>query len=272
MAIPILKTLEDVANYCKALKNWFALCNKQLWSGTFGSGSITVPNTAKYQLFLIQEDSFKNHIGIKTPDGTSIEFFTWFMGSDKSNLYSDYGRCTVSGNKWTWVGVNQISHQPGSGHGSANSANRHITKIIGLLPTVPGYSVAPGRRWRYAASRRVPGGHRKICKHVDWKYGGENTGWCFADSVGKYIHDYSSWIKCGRQKNTVSYSVFRKSCSIWTMYVFDRLSRFIQHYSKHYFNKWILDGIQKQSCYEIYDSGCLDCNRQSVTPRGCCYA
>ena len=105
--------------------------------GTFGSGSITVPNTAKYQLFLIQEDSFKNHIGIKTPDGTSIEFFTWFMGSDKSNLYSDYGRCTVSGNKWTWVGLNQISHQPGSGHGSANTGSRHITKIIGLLPTVP---------------------------------------------------------------------------------------------------------------------------------------
>ena len=137
MALPILKTLEDVAHYCKALKQWFALCNKQLWSGTFSSGSITVPNTDKYQLFLIQEDSFKNHIGVKSPDGTSVEFLAWFTGSDKKTLYTDYGRCNINGNKWGWVTVGQVAHQPGEGHGTFSSSNRHITKITGLLPTVP---------------------------------------------------------------------------------------------------------------------------------------
>ena len=52
---------------------------------------------------------------------------------------------------------------------------------------------------------------------------------------------------------------------------FDQLSRFIQHYSKHYFNKWILDGIQEQLRHKVQFTGSLDCNRQSIVQRGCCY-
>ena len=136
MALSMIKSLKDTANYCKALKSWFALCNKVLWSGTFSSGSITVPNTDKYQLFLINESSFKNCIGIKTPNGDAVEFLAFFLGSNHEVLYTDYGRCTIQGNKWTLNGFGQMGHIPGERHGSF-STGRTISAITGLLPAVP---------------------------------------------------------------------------------------------------------------------------------------
>lgn len=57
----------------------------------------------------------------------------------------------------------------------------------------------------------------------------------------------------------------------WTTGTKTITKRFVQYHNKWYFNNSFCDGFQKQLCYKIYPSGSLDCNRQSIVQRGCCY-
>ena len=107
-----------------------------------------------------------------------------------------------------------------------------------------------------------------FCRLAD----GQSENWITADSMGKYVDDYSFWSECSRQIYRFSSEIFTYSCCVWTMHLQHKLSGFVQYHNKHYFNNSFFDGIQEQSCDKVYNPGCLDRNRQSVTPRGCCCA
>lgn len=114
--------------------------------------------------------------------------------------------------------------------------------------------------------------HRQcLAEDFRWHAKRQFENWITTDSMGKYVDDYSFWIECSRQIYRFSSEIFTYSCCVWTMHLQHKLSGFVQYHNKHYFNNSFFDGIQEQSCDKVYNSGCLDRNRQGVTPRGCCY-
>lgn len=113
---------------------------------------------------------------------------------------------------------------------------------------------------------------QRLAEDFRWHAKRQFENWITTDSMGKYVDDYSFRSECSRQIYRFSSEIFTYSCCVWTMHLQHKLSGFVQYHNKHYFNNSFFDGIQEQSCDKVYNPGCLDRNRQSVTPRGCCCA
>ena len=101
-----------------------------LWSGSWSSGSIIVPNFDKYTVFIAKVSGFATRIlCVKTPDGF-LRGGSTYPSSDVISLEITIN-CTYSGNTLTYVYARTMPHNVSGNHGSATA--RVIEEIVGLM-------------------------------------------------------------------------------------------------------------------------------------------
>ncbi len=101
---------------------------KELWSGTWSSGSITVTDSDKYAVFLAIADDTPL-LGVRMSN-TQIKFFGVVYGS--SRQYIKTVAVANNGNTWTNSGTSNMGHTANGNHTA--SAVAAINKIIGIIP------------------------------------------------------------------------------------------------------------------------------------------
>ena len=124
-----------IRNHNEVWSSWYRVVghtvglNEELWSGSWESGSITVPNTSEYKMFLIALDG----VGTLIPAFKHNEYIRGVGGySTSAPSVSTYQfAASFSGNKWTLAACNSLTHNNGGNHGSATS--RTVSSIIGFL-------------------------------------------------------------------------------------------------------------------------------------------
>ena len=99
-----------------------------LWSGSWSSGSITVPNYTDYRAYLINMDG----VGSSILAIRSASFLRGIGGYGASDvLYTYQLGVTSNGNTLTWGNCNMLRHNPSSNHGAFTIYN--VSEIIGLI-------------------------------------------------------------------------------------------------------------------------------------------
>lgn len=146
----LFKILNGICQYLAAR-------NKTLWTGTWSSGSITVPDTDKYRTFIIKFGT-QHMTAIRNLDD-SITGTLFFASNNGQNAYQNLFAATVSGNIWTIKTQTQFGHYGSSGHSAFQQVNPAyvVEEIVGLEPILSefvnlggGYCVAGRKgRWLY---------------------------------------------------------------------------------------------------------------------------
>lgn len=106
-----------------------AIAPKELWSGSWESGTLTVADTDKYNLFMLWMSGSGTSI-LAVKHGTHIRGIGGYSSAAKSIIYYQFA-ATVSGNTWTHVACNAMNHLPGSAHGEL-SESITISAVYGL--------------------------------------------------------------------------------------------------------------------------------------------
>lgn len=108
----------------------YGFVGKLLWNGTWSSGSVTVPDTSQYRLFMIYTQTATGD-AMATPILGMKFNNSWLRGvggyNSASALYISTVAITLSGNTWTVSQV--ISNNLGSG----SKTDVTITDIYGLI-------------------------------------------------------------------------------------------------------------------------------------------
>ena len=130
----IKELFQQTGETIQAILEYFRLKDKVLWTGSWSSGSITVPNTAKYSKFKICMGTLYLE-GIKV-NGSQIFGTISFRGSSGTAIYQNVFTAKVSGNTWTIVGHGQMGHNQAGNHGTYGNA-LEVTEIIGIDPVIP---------------------------------------------------------------------------------------------------------------------------------------
>ena len=108
----------------------YGFVGKQLWEGTWSSGSITVPNTSQYKLFMIYTQTTAG-AAMATPILGMKYSNSWIRGpggyNSASALYISTVAVTLSGNTWT------LSQVVSDNLGSGAKTDIVITDIYGLI-------------------------------------------------------------------------------------------------------------------------------------------
>ena len=102
--------------------------NTLLWSGSWSSGNITVPNFDNYNIFRVQMEG----MGTEIIASLNSSFFRGTGGyiTDAGNLVTYYFAATVDSNVLTWSGCGNVIHRD-----SGVELNRDfvVTKIYGVI-------------------------------------------------------------------------------------------------------------------------------------------
>ena len=104
---------------------YLAARNKTLWSGTWSSGSITVPDTDKYRTFIIKFGT-QYMTAIRNLDD-SITGTLFFASNNGQNVFQNLFTATVSGNRWTFKTQTQFGHYGSSSHSAFQQINPAYT-------------------------------------------------------------------------------------------------------------------------------------------------
>lgn len=123
----LFKILNGICQYLAAR-------NKTLWSGTWSSGSITVPDTDKYRTFIIKFGT-QYMTAIRNLDDR-ITGTLFFASNNGQNVYQNLFTATVSGNRWTFKTQTQFGHYGSSSHSAFQQINPAyvVEEIVGLEP------------------------------------------------------------------------------------------------------------------------------------------
>lgn len=116
-----------LANILNGIINPFG---KQLWSGTWSSGTITVPDTAKYIMFYV-DVSGSPLIAFRLDD---VVLGFCITASGQAAQYIKAFRATISGDSWTFVNATQTNHTGSTPYHSLSSTALEVRKIVGLIP------------------------------------------------------------------------------------------------------------------------------------------
>ena len=273
----VIKALTDVGNYIKELKTYFGLKNQTLFTGTWITGTKTIPNISKYQTVKVYTWEGYNGVLLERVSNTRIRGEGMVQGISSIPVHTSVGINLLCDSDQVTLQLSEYMHHSGnSNHGGA--ATIGIVKIVGVEPIIPdslaeyirgGYCVKLGGGLHAKLAEVLERYRQRMAEDFCWHADGKPENWITADSMGKYVDDYSFWSECSRQIYRFSSEIFTYSCCVWTMHLQHKLSGFVQYHNKHYFNNSFFDGFQKQLCYKIYPSGSLDCNRQSIVQRGC---
>lgn len=279
MALSMIKSLKDTAEFTKALIEYLSLKNKVLYSGTaeWNSGSKTVANITKYQTIKVYP--WDGYDGITLERVGSKFQGTGFATNVSNGSHTSLGFVLkVTQQDVVTIEVYSLLHHTKSTSHSA-LYDGWIKKIVGIEPIVPdtlktlegGYYVRLGGGLRAKLAKVLARYRQRMAEDFCWGADGQPENRVIANPVGKHINERFLQCKSGRKIYTVSCSIFSCSSRIWAMHVFNQLFGFVQHYSKQHFRDSVQYGIQKQLYYDIYHSCCLARNRQSVAPRRCCH-
>ena len=77
-------------------------CLTSLWSGSWTTGTISVPNTAKYTMFAVKNKAMAVYIPC-FKYGNNIRGGTFFTNASGGTQYMSDFTATISGETWTYV-------------------------------------------------------------------------------------------------------------------------------------------------------------------------
>ena len=120
------------------LLSFVSLFGKTLWTGSWSSGSLVVPNTDKYKAFILMQAG-QSILAIKRATSLYVDGYT-IIGSSNGTQYIKTFSAAINGNTWTYRWANEIAHSASGSHG-APKVNEEITQIIGFIPDLGGYCV-----------------------------------------------------------------------------------------------------------------------------------
>lgn len=116
------------------LSTYFSLRYKELWTGSWSSGNITVTDVSKYNSIIVFVDTNDCIVCHRNGDGTKFQGATILGSSSNYNQYSKLFICSVNGDTLTWSVARELGHNA-SGNHNAGSA-KTVSKIIGLDPVI----------------------------------------------------------------------------------------------------------------------------------------
>lgn len=102
---------------------------KVLWTGTWSSGSITVPNTEDYLAYLI---TLKDQAIIAIRDEANQNIRGMMTAPTSANQWIRSFVCNYSGNTWSSMIGYELAHSTTGAH--SGKADGAVTKIVGLVP------------------------------------------------------------------------------------------------------------------------------------------
>ena len=120
------------------LLSFVSLFGTTLWTGSWSSGSLLVPNTDKYKAFILMQAG-QSILAIKRSTSLYVDGYT-IIGSSSGTQYIKTFSAAINGNTWTYRWANEKAHNASGSHG-APKVNEEITKIIGFIPDLGGYCV-----------------------------------------------------------------------------------------------------------------------------------
>lgn len=116
--------MSRLGNILNAIINPFG---KTLWTGTWSSGSITVPNASKYCAFIMVVGGEPI---IAVSDGAVVRGIGNSQTSNASWIRGFNGN--ISGDTLSFETAGQIGHNKSGNH--SNFTAQSVTEIIGLIP------------------------------------------------------------------------------------------------------------------------------------------
>ena len=119
---------EGSANWVKSITGKTVM--KKLWSGSWSSGSITVPNTSDYTMFLIGVSGHGTWIPAFEQDENYVRGMGGYVNATPTDYSYQFG-ATLSGNTWTYVYSDYLYHGSGSTHGTRSKTT--ISSIWGVI-------------------------------------------------------------------------------------------------------------------------------------------